>query len=179
MSETATTERQQPERSTVKVRNPLAIALVRELLGPGVALTEDNVAMLLTELRRRRGDDATANAERPSTLEAAAGALLSVMDQHHQDQVKDVAFGLTRPAWVIMLGAVARMADNRELPAGEFSPEWLNRTEDAKPQVSLPRCERCHQEIPGGRRNQRFCCSRHGSDKDAHSEDCPLVVKAA
>ena len=113
------------------------------------------------------------------TLEDAADLLLSVMELHHQDQVKDTAIDLRYPKWVIMLGAVGRVADHRELNAGEFAPAWLNRPAGVEAEPDVRHCERCHLPIPNARRGQSACCNKHGSGQDAHSDGCEAFAKIA
>jgi hypothetical protein len=161
----------------LKIQERTILALVKELAGPATILDQGTIGGLLLELQRRRQADEKAEAGKPTTLEAAAEVLLSVLDLPHQDHLKDVAYEMPLPKWVLMLGAVAKACDQRELRNGIFQPMWLNSPEAVLPVKATPKCERCGLEIPGGRRGQRFCCSRHGSDQDTHSDDCVLVPK--
>jgi hypothetical protein len=117
-------------------------------------------------------------ATRLETLTDAAEALIGELDQNHQEAIRMVGDDMGLPAWVVILGAVARLADLKELNAGEFNQEWLSkdaRASEARKDTVAPTCMMCHLEIPNGRRGQQACCNAHGSGRPEHSPGCPLA----
>jgi hypothetical protein len=160
------------------IKDHTVLALARDLRGEAEGpVTPDVIGGLLLELQRRRAAEREGQAGQPSTLEAAADLIVSILQPGHQDQVRDAAFELAWPKWVLLAGAVARACDNQELRAGEFSPDWLNSPELVRPARELPRCQRCGVEMPWGRRGQMSCCNRHGCGYDEHSADCPVLTR--
>lgn len=118
---------------------------------------------------------------RLETLDEAANILIDELDPQQRDRVEEIARENGFPVWVVVLGSVSRAADLQELASGDFKSEWLNKgttSDTTKPQAA-PKCMHCGFEIPGARRGQQACCSRHGVNQDAHNEDCPIkhVVK--
>lgn len=112
------------------------------------------------------------------TLEEAADVLIAELEPNHIDAILQVCQEHGLPNWVVILGAIARMADLQELNAGEFRDEWVNRPSSrvgtsAAPKIEV--CQLCGQVIPGARKGQVACCNAHGSGKVEHTAGCPLV----
>lgn len=119
---------------------------------------------------------------RLETLDEAANILIAELDASQRDRVEEIARENGFPVWVVVLGSVARAADLQELASGEFKPDWLSKGADSTTKMAgAILCQRCQHEIPNARRGQQFCCSRHGSEKDDHNDDCPLkhIVKVS
>ena len=112
---------------------------------------------------------------RIASLNEAAEILLRELDLGHADRVREIARENGWEPWVVILGQVVRAADLNELAAGEFSPEWLNRDGRETAVSSKEICLMCGHAIPGARKGQSACCSRHGSGKVEHNDDCPLT----
>ena len=115
----------------------------------------------------------TRMAGRAITLDEAASVLVAELDPSEQDNVLRIAEENHWPVWVVMLGAVAQQSKLQLLLDGDFRSEWLNSTSPAS-QPTAATCVQCGQVIPGARRGQVACCSRHGSQKDDHNEGCVL-----
>lgn len=130
------------------------------------------------------------------TLEDAAEVLIAELQPIHQDSIRQVCQEHSMDAWVLILGAVARMADLQELHAGEFEEHWKNRQSAGGTAASakVEVCQMCGGELPPDpvRRNRTACCSRHGSGQVQHTQPgestsqpggCPLrhrqMVKGA
>lgn len=115
------------------------------------------------------------------TLEGAAEVLIAELQPNHQDAIRQVAQEYQMDAWVVILGAVARMADLQELHAGEFEEHWKNRQGSGATPASAKAeiCQMCGGEMPPDpvRRNRQFCCNRHGSDQIEHTEGCALASR--
>ena len=111
------------------------------------------------------------------TLEEAASVLIAELEPNHQDALYQVAYEHSLPAWVVILGAIARMADLQELNAGEFDERWMNREHSRVGTAVAPKvevCGLCGHVIPGARKSQQFCCNKHGSGQVPHSDGCTL-----
>lgn len=112
------------------------------------------------------------------TLEGAADILIAELQPNHQDAIRQVAQEYQMDAWVVILGAVARMADLQELHAGEFEEHWKNRQGTGATPASAKAeiCQMCGGEIPPDpvRKNRVACCNRHGSNQVEHTEGCAL-----
>lgn len=113
-----------------------------------------------------------------ASLNEAAECLLNILEPRHKDIVANVALENGFPAWVIILGAVARAADARELHAGDFQPDWLNNPGQVQATPTVIHCEHCRLPIPGARRGQVACCNPHGVGKDYHDPGCAAAVQA-
>lgn len=115
------------------------------------------------------------------TLEGAAEVLIAELQPNHQDAIRQVAREYQMDAWVVILGAVARMADLQELHAGEFEDHWKNRQGSGATPASAKAeiCQMCGGEMPPDpvRRNRQFCCNRHGSEQIEHTEGCALASR--
>lgn len=112
------------------------------------------------------------------TLEEAADALIAELEPNHIDAILQVCQEHGLPNWVVILGAIARMADLQELNAGEFRDEWVNRPSSRVGTSTAPKievCQLCAQVIPGARKGQVACCNAHGSGKVEHTAGCPLA----
>ena len=112
------------------------------------------------------------------TLEGAADVLIAELQPNHQDAIRQVAQEYQMDAWVVILGAVARMADLQELHAGEFEEHWKQRQGSGATAASAKAeiCQMCGGEIPPDpvRKNRVACCNRHGSNQVEHTEGCAL-----
>ena len=150
-------------------------AVIDALKRVGLAKTRELVAT-----RERQGlqrlPAIRASGSRLRTLEEAAEVLIAELEPNHQDAIAQIVLEIGHPNWVIILGAVARMADLQELHAGDFQADWTNRgAGQTKVTAKQEVCEVCAGLIPPDpvRRGRKFCCSRHGSGQIAHSDDCP------
>lgn len=112
------------------------------------------------------------------TLEDAAEVLIGELQPNHQDAIRQVAQEYSMDAWVVILGAVARMADLQELHAGEFEDHWKNRQGSGATAASakVEICQMCGGEMAPDpiRKNRVACCNAHGSGKVEHSDGCAL-----
>lgn len=111
---------------------------------------------------------------RIASLNEAADILLRELDPPHADRIREIARENGWEPWVVILGQVVRAADLNELAAGEFSPEWLNRTGRDSAVSATETCLMCGYAIPGARKGQTACCNDHGSGKVDHTEACVL-----
>jgi hypothetical protein len=110
-----------------------------------------------------------------ATLEEAAAILFAELQPGVQDAFRQFCLEQSLDSWVVFLGAIQRVADLQEFTALDFEPHHLNRVGTVSPSMAAPgTCERCGVAIPQNpeRRGQRFCCSRHGSEQNEHSEGC-------
>lgn len=174
-----------PQGLILILEHPAIVAAFRQALGVPVGdVTEQQVGDFVREHRMLHDtlDALRANgADRVQTLDDAAAMLLRVMQPAHQDKVRDCAQENRYPEWVVLLGAVARNADNMELVAGEFDPDWLNDPGGVKPVATAVRCQApgCGLMIPNAHRGQTACCNGHGSGKTWHGpRKCEAAERA-
>lgn len=113
------------------------------------------------------------------SLDDAASVLIAELDLGDRDAIVQVCQEHGLANWVVLLGAVKRMADLQELNAGEFQDSWLNRqTTGGTPASSKQEmCVMCGGQIPPDpvRKNRIACCNKHGSGFAEHTAGCPLA----
>lgn len=167
------------------VRDPAAVlpmalqdddAEIARMKGAGMAKVRE-VADTMERQVLQRMPSIKASGGKLRSLEEAAEILISELEPNHQDEIHQLVAESGLAPWVIILGATARMADLKELHAGEFNPEWSNRAPGGGRPASVKeqKCQMCGGVLPAdARRGAVACCNNHGSEKVTHSEACPL-----
>lgn len=146
-------------------------AEIERLKAAGMAKTREVADTLERRVLQRMPQIAQAGGKLRS-LEEAAEILIGELQPNHVDAIRQVCLEHTLEPWVVILGALARMADLQELHTGEYDPSWTNRAPGGTRPASIKeqRCEVCQGVLPtDARRGQRYCCSFHGSNRLDHS----------